>query len=78
MLVIWLGALLVIVGVVLLANQAIWRGRLSGQGASSSTPVPTLEPPRRGMRFLGLESNWPGIVMLVLGAALLLFGGFVW
>jgi hypothetical protein len=74
MLVIWLGALLVIIGVVLLASQAIWRGRLSGQGASA--PAGTLEPPRRGMRFLGIDSNWPGIVVLVLGAALLLFGGF--
>jgi hypothetical protein len=77
MLVIWLGALLFIIGVVLLANQAIWRGRLSGQGASPSTPVTTLEPPRRGMRFLGLESNWPGILLIVIGAALLLIGGLI-
>ena len=65
MLIIWLGALLVIVGVLFLANSAIWRGRLSGQGASPSAPAATLEPPRRGMRFLGLDSNWPGIVMIV-------------
>jgi hypothetical protein len=77
MLVIWLGALLFIVGVVVLATQAIWRGRLSGQGASPSASVGTLEPPRRGMRFLGLDSNWPGILMIVLGAALLLLGGVV-
>jgi drug/metabolite transporter (DMT)-like permease len=76
MVVIWLGALLVVAGVVLLANQAIWRGQLSGQETSSSAPAETLEPRRRGMRFLGLGSNWPGILMLVLGAALLLFGGF--
>ena len=74
MLVIWLGALLVIVGVIVLANQAIWRGRLSGQGASE--PAGTLEPPQRGMRFLGFDSNWPGILLLVIGAALLLIGGF--
>jgi hypothetical protein len=77
MLVIWLGALLVIAGVLFLANQAIGRGRLSGQGASSSAPVDTLEPPRQSMRFLGMGSNWPGIVLIVVGGALLLFGGFV-
>ena len=77
MLVIWLGALLVIVGVIVLANQAIGRGRLSRPGVSASAPVDTLEPPRQGMRFLGLGANWPGILLIVIGGALLLFGGFV-
>ena len=77
MLIIWLGALLVIVGVIVLANQAIGRGRLSQPGVSASAPVDTLEPPRQGMRFLGLGSNWPGIVLIVIGGALLLFGGFI-
>jgi hypothetical protein len=77
MLVIWLGALLVIVGILFMANRAIWRGRLSGQRASPSAPVTTLEPPQRGTRFLGFDSNWPGIVMLVLGGALLLIGGLI-
>ena len=78
MLVIWLGALLLILGVLLLAYQAIGRGRLSGLGKPSSAPVDTLEPPRQGMRFLGVGSNWPGIVLIVVGGVLLLFGGFVW
>jgi hypothetical protein len=76
MLIIWLGALLFVVGMVLLANQAIWRGRLSGQSTSPSAPAKTLEPPHRGMRFLGLGSNLPGIILIVLGGALLLVGGF--
>ena len=76
MLVIWLGALLVIAGVLFLAYQAIGRGRLSGQSTSSSAPVDTLEPPRQGMRFLGLGSNWPGFLLIVVGGLLLLFGGF--
>lgn len=75
MLIIWLGALLVIAGVLFLANQAIGRGRLSGRRASPSAPVDTLEPPRPSMRFLGLGSNWPGILMIVAGGALLLIGG---
>ena len=77
MLVIWLGVLLVVVGIVYLAAQTIWRGRLSGQGAPLSAPADTLEPPRRGMRFLGLEQNWPGILLVVVGGALLLTGGFL-
>ena len=77
MLVIWLGALLVIVGVIVLANQAIGRGRLSQPGVSAPAQVDTLEPPQQGMRFLGLGSNWPGILLIVIGGALLLFGGFV-
>ncbi len=76
MLIIWLGALLFIVGVLFLANQAIGRGRLSRHGMSASAPVDTLEPPRQGMRFLGLGSNWPGIVLIVIGGVLLLVGGF--
>ena len=77
MLIIWLGALLVVVGVLLMANQAIWRGRLSGQGTSQAAPAGTLEPPQRGMRFLGFGSNWPGLILIVIGCALLLVGGFV-
>jgi hypothetical protein len=77
MLIIWLGALLVVVGVFLMASQAIWRGRLSGQGATPSAPARTLEPPHRGMRFLGLGSNWPGMLLIVVGGALLLIGGFI-
>ena len=77
MLIIWLGALLFVIGMVLLANQAIWRGRLSGQSTSPSAPAKTLEPPHRGTRFLGLGSNWPGIVLIVLGGALLLVGGYL-
>ncbi len=75
MLVIWIGALLVIGGMLYLASQAIWRGRLSGEGRSS-VGSRTLEPPRRGVGFLGLGSNWPGVVAIVVGAAMVLLGGY--
>ncbi len=77
MLVILLGAVFVVAGIVYLASQAIWRGRLSGQSAPLSAPADTLEPPRRGVRFLGLRQNWLGIVLVVVGGAMLLIGGFV-
>jgi hypothetical protein len=76
MLVIWLGALLVLAGVVLLAAQAIWRGRLSERRSSPSAVADTLEPRHRGMRFLGLGSTWPGILLAVAGGLLLLTGGY--
>ena len=68
MFLIGLGALLVLGGVLYMARTAIWRGSLSG-------PVrDTLEPPRRSVRFLGLEANWPGILLMAIGAILLVSG----
>ena len=68
-----LGALLVLGGLLYTVRTAIWRGPLSGPG--SSRPISeTLEPPRRGMRFLGLGTNWPGIVLMAIGAGLLVSG----
>jgi len=69
-----LGALLVLGGLLYMARTAIWRGPLSGR--DSSRPVRgTLEPPRRGLGFSGVGTNWPGILMLAIGAVLLVAGG---
>jgi len=66
-----LGALLVLGGLLYMARTAIWRGPLSGP--DSSGPVrDTLEPPRRSVRFLW--SNWPGILLMAIGAVLLVSG----
>ncbi|MFI0848169.1 hypothetical protein [Mesorhizobium sp. IMUNJ 23232] len=75
MAVILLGALLVVAGVVYMAGAAIWRGRMSDATPARSGGSATLEPAHRGVRFLGLGSNWPGILMMVVGAMLLLLGG---
>ncbi len=87
MLVIWLGALLVLGGLVFLVAQPIWRGRLSEarRRRSSAVPRDTLEPhtlephtlePRRPGAGFGLKANWPGLVFIVLGGILLLVGAF--
>ena len=68
---IWLGVLLVFGGVLQMAFQPIWRGRLSGRARLRSGL--TLEPERPGSGF-GIKSNWPGLVMFALGAAFLLAG----
>jgi hypothetical protein len=67
------GALLVLGGILYMVRTAIWWGSLSRP--RSSGPVPdTLEPSRRGVRFLGLGANWPGILLMAIGAVLLLSG----
>ncbi|EHK56088.1 hypothetical protein [Allomesorhizobium alhagi] len=76
MLIIWLGALLFVIGIVLLAGQAIYRGRMSEPGPAGLGSRNTLEPAHRGVRFMGLGSNWPGLVLVALGAILLIFGGY--
>jgi hypothetical protein len=69
-----LGALLVLAGIVFMAAQPIWRGRLSGgRRLGSGAPSDTLEPPRPARGF-GIKSNWPGMALVVLGGVLLLMG----
>ena len=73
MFLIGLGALLVFGGILYMARAAIWRGPLSGP--DSSRPVrDTLEPPRRGLGFLGFGTNWPGFLLMAIGAVLLISG----
>jgi hypothetical protein len=68
-----LGALLILGGLLYMARSTIWRGPLSGRG--TSRPVrDTLEPPRRGLGFLGIASNWPGVVLMAAGAVLMASG----
>jgi hypothetical protein len=67
-----LGAVLVACGVVLMALAAIKRGRLSDSHASPGDPAgTTLEPQRRGMGFLGIKANWPGLLVIALGVVFL-------
>jgi len=69
-----LGALLVLGGFLYTAYTAIWRGPLSGPDSSRQPVRGTLEPPTRSMRFLGVRTNWPGILLMAIGAVLLLSG----
>jgi hypothetical protein len=66
---IWIGALLVIGGVLFMARAAILRGKMSNPHAGA-----TLEPDRRSLRFLGVSANWPGIVLISVGGWMLLWG----
>lgn len=67
-----LGALLVLGGVVYMAWSAIRHGRMSDPGANpNDAGKRTLEPRRRGLGFLSLKANWPGLVLTGLGVLLL-------
>jgi hypothetical protein len=69
---VWLGALLVLTGVVFMAAQPLWRGRLSGGKRLRSGELSgTLEPQRPAGGF-GIRSNWPGLALVSLGTVLLL------
>jgi hypothetical protein len=71
---VWIGALLFICGVLWTARTAIFRDQLSEPHPTAPGGV-TLEPHRRGLRFLGLGKNWPGVALIVIGAILLLLAG---
>jgi hypothetical protein len=88
---VWLGALLVISGVLFLAAPPIWRGRLSERLLLATPPIwrgrlnrrrarvvapgDTLEPREPGAGF-ELATSWPGLALIVLGSALLLSTAF--
>lgn len=75
--IVWIGALLFICGMLLMARTAIFRGNMSEPHPTPRDPAGvTLEPSHRGLRFLGFTQNWPGIALAVVGALMLLLGGF--
>ncbi len=78
MLIIWLGALLVVCGLLYMAYEALRRGRLSGtRRPPPAVPDGTLEPRRHGVGFLGLTGNWPGFALMALGFVLMLIGAWL-
>jgi hypothetical protein len=74
---IWLGVLLVFGGMLQMAFQPIWHGRLSGRRRlRGEQPSDTLEPASPAGGF-ELKSNWPGLLLVALGAAFLLAGATI-
>jgi len=74
MLLVLSGALLVIIGVVLMATRTLRRGRLSEVHQRPADPTPdTLEPSGQGRR-LDIKADLPGLGLILLGSLLLLAG----
>jgi hypothetical protein len=74
---IWIGACLVIAGVLFTAAKALNRGRLSEARPSQATPsTDTLEPRGQSAR-LSLSGSAPGLALAGAGALLLLVGAMI-
>ncbi|WP_083338533.1 hypothetical protein [Ensifer sp. LCM 4579] len=71
------GAFLVICGLLYMIAAALSRRRLSKEPDPAVEPRQSLEPRRQGLRFLGVGRNWPGVVLMFIGALLLLYGAFL-
>jgi hypothetical protein len=75
---IWIGALLVMGGLLFTAAKALGRGRLSEAPSPRSGALgASLEPRGPGAR-LRLEGLWPGLAVSAFGALLLLAGAAEW
>jgi hypothetical protein len=72
MVLIWIGAFLIVAGIVLAAGQVLWKGRLSDPHRMGSTrSSATLEPQGR-VRAFHPKHHWPSIALVALGIILML------
>ncbi|MBM1169779.1 hypothetical protein [Microvirga arabica] len=72
MVLVWIGALLIIAGIVLAAGQVLWKGRLSDAHRTGPTGAgATLEPQGR-VRGFHPKHHWPSIMLVALGIILML------
>lgn len=71
MVLIWIGALLIVAGIVLAAGQVLWKGRLSDPHRMGPAGGATLEPRERA-RALHPKHHWPSIALVALGIVLML------
>jgi hypothetical protein len=72
---VWIGALLIVGGVLLTAAKALWPGRLS-EARSKGSAHDTLEPRGVGDR-LQVRAIWPGLALIGVGALLMLAGSAI-
>jgi hypothetical protein len=64
---IWIGALLIIAGVIYAASQALWRGRLSDARLSRTENRQASLEPQQSPRSFSLMIHWPAIALILLG-----------
>jgi len=69
---IWIGALLIIGGVLYGAGQVLWRGRLSDAGSNRSTGKRTSLEPQQSPRSFSFRTHWPAFALILLGGILIL------
>lgn len=72
MVLIWIGALLIVAGIVLAAGRVLWNGRLSDPQRTDSTGTAATLEPRGRARALQPRHHWPSIILVALGIVVLL------
>lgn len=72
MILIWIGALLIVAGIVLAAGQVLWKGRLSDPHRMDPTGAGTTLEPRERAWGLHPKHHWPSIILVALGIVVLL------
>jgi hypothetical protein len=71
-LLIWIGALLIICGVLYGAAQALWGGRLSDARLGRATKAGASLEPRQSAKAFSFKTHWPAFVLILLGSILIL------
>ena len=72
MLLVWIGALLIISGVVLTATRTLQLGRLSDARRPPARRAPDTLEPKDGGRRLSIKADLPGLALIAAGSLLLL------
>ncbi|WP_243369588.1 hypothetical protein [Microvirga solisilvae] len=71
-LLIWIGALLIICGVIYGAALAIWGGRLSDARLDRSSHTDASLEPRQSTRAFSPRTHWPAFALILVGSILIL------
>jgi hypothetical protein len=74
MLSVWLGVILIFIGLLFVLAQPIWRARFNAVRRTGSAPSSVTLEPRQPAAGFDPKQNWPGIALIVLGGILLLVG----
>ena len=72
MVLIWIGALLIIAGIVLAAGQVLWKGRLSDAHRMGPAGASTILEPQGRVRAFHPKHHWPSIILVAFGIILML------
>jgi uncharacterized membrane protein len=72
MVLIWIGALLIIAGIVVAAGQVLWKGRLSDAHRMDSAGTGTTLEPQGRVRAFHPKHHWLSIALVALGIVLML------
>ena len=70
-LLIWIGALLILCGVIYGAAQALWGGRLSEARRGRATRKGASLEPQQSPKAFSLRTHWPAFAMILIGCILI-------